>query len=101
MPVDPASPSHHFVQALLGETPDPAQVATLHPDWQRLIQAAQAATPEARRATVLLARAGQADTDRLLAVLKAPDPIPSNPWPDPTPFGCPQLPEFPHHVLPA
>src|SRR5436189_90980 len=45
MPIDPASPSYIFVQALLGEAPDPHQLLKLNPEWRELIQAAQDATP--------------------------------------------------------
>src|SRR5215217_8066877 len=79
MPADPASPSYLFVQALLGETPDPKRVARLDPTWRTLIQAAQEATPEVRRATLLLAKSGQTNLDRHLPTLRTPaSPSPSS-----------------------
>src|SRR3954447_7843399 len=101
MPADPASPSYLFVQTLLGETVDSDLVATFDPTWCTLIQAAQAATPDVRRATLLIARSGQTNLDRLLHALRSPQTPPSPPWPEPTPFGQPKLPEFPHRALPS
>src|SRR5215204_6560889 len=101
MPHDPSSPSYIFVQALLGETPDPRRVARLDPTWRTLVQAAQQATPEVRRATLLLAKSGQTNLDRLLHALRHPQTPPPAPWPEPTPFGRPKLPEFPARALPT
>src|SRR4051812_10663569 len=101
MPADPASPSYLFVQPLLGETVDSDLVATFDPPWRTLIQAAQAATPDVRRATLLLARSGQTNLDRLLHALREPQTPPPAPWPEsPTPFGQPELPEFPVRAFP-
>jgi hypothetical protein len=98
MPLDPASPSVLFVRALLGESPPPDQLATLDPAWADLIQAALKATPTARRAALVLAKAGHTDLDRLLDVLSG-HPA-ERPWPEPTPFDRPGLPPFPVEVLP-
>ena len=103
MSVDPSSPSVIFIHALLGQTPTPAQLTTLDPIWSELVQAALDATPDTRRATLLLAKSGQTNLNRLLSSLSAgppPEQPADRPWPDPIPFGRPPLPSFPDHVLP-
>jgi hypothetical protein len=100
MPLDPTNPSLIFIRALLGESPTPDQLASLDSGWAELVQAAQHATPVNRRAALILAKSGQADTDHLLEVLRGQPTSEQQPWPDPTPFGPPRLPEFPVSMLP-
>ncbi|HZO25554.1 MAG TPA: YfjI family protein [Chloroflexota bacterium] len=100
MSVDPNAPSSIFVHALVGELPTPDQLQHLDPRWVEPVQAALDATPENRRAALLLAKSGVADVDRLVAVLRGNPARPDRPWPDPVPFDGPVLPSFPCEILP-
>ena len=100
MPLDPDDPSRIFVHALAGHLPTPDQLLALDPRWAEPIQAAIDAIPVNRRAALLLAKSGISDVDRLLAVLRGNPDVQDRPWPDPTPFGAPELPPFPVDALP-
>ena len=100
MSVDPNAPSAIFVHALVGELPTVDQLQCLDPRWTEPVRAALDATPEDRRAALLLAKSGVADVDRLVAVLRGNPAPPDRPWPDPVPFDGPVLPSFPCEVLP-
>src|SRR4051812_47407978 len=91
----PLDPSMLFIRACLGEDVPSDQLAHLDPGWQELVQAALDATSTNRRAALVLAKAGQADTGRLLEVLGGipqPERVSDAPWPDPVPFVQSRLP---------
>ena len=95
MPLEPNDPSRIFVHALAGQLPTPDQLLAIDPRWSEPIQAAIDANPVNRRAALVLAKSGIDNLDRLLAVLRGNPDVQDRPWPDPTPFGTPELPPFP------
>ena len=98
MPLDLDGSSVIFVNALRGQPPTDAQLATLDPRWSEPAQAAVDATAVNRRAALLVAKFG---VDRVVAVLRGQPHPQARPRPDPTPFRSSRLPAFPDRALPG
>src|SRR2546425_1142471 len=81
----PVKASIILSRLLRGLPVEPAQLATLHPAWAPIVEAAQHASPDAREEAQIVCLTGEATLDRILAALKADNHTPPPPQPPPAP----------------